>query len=116
MRCSAKTAVIDSEPITGSVSAFQIVGALHFVQARNCPAKSFRGVAVRVQLFGGRSGGTDQLHILVIERVDQNDEAACFIALLGTKPRNMIDENGTERMRNREIVGGGERADAKIGE
>ena len=58
----------------------------------------------------------DQLHAIVVERVDQCDETLRRVAGLVTHDRNMIEHDGVILARDAQIVGSAERQLAQIGE
>ena len=62
-----------------------------------------------------RLGGGDQLHMPVIECVDQRDETLGLVAPLRANDRDRIEDHGMEPPRDRQKIGGAERHFAKIG-
>ena len=98
------------------MSAFQIVLALHLDKPRGRAPESIRAVAGCVKLFGGRGGRADEMHVFVVERVDQKNEAARLVAHLRTHLRDMVDEHGREIARDLEIVGGTQRLRTEVRE
>ena len=54
--------------------------------------------------------------MVVVERVDQVDEALGGVAGVGRDDGDVVDEDGVEAASEREIVGGGERGLAQLGE
>src|SRR5580698_2939483 len=56
--------------------ALTIFARLHLQQARHGALERGRPLPFRVEPVRGNGGGTDELDVLVIERVDQKDEPA----------------------------------------
>jgi hypothetical protein len=55
---------------------------LHLDQARGGALELEGAVALRVELGGLRVGGGEELHLVLVERVDQRDEARGLVAVL----------------------------------
>ena len=73
--------------------------------------KTFVGAVERVGLGGG---GRDQLHVHVVERVDQDDEALRGVAVVVGHRRHMIENDGVIFAADAQIVGGRQRLFAQI--
>ena len=71
-------------------------------------------VARRIERVRLGRGRRDQLHRVVVERVDQDDEALGLVALVEVHHRNVVDDQGVEFVRDPQIVGGAERLLAQI--
>lgn len=82
----------------------QIILALHFHKARNGPFKFKAAVAVHIQLLRRRIGRGDQLHFILVQRIDQRDEPRGFIAIFRAKPGNADDDHRMIMPRNGEII------------
>ena len=58
-------------------------------------------------------GGGEQLHAMLVERVDQGDEARRLVAHLAGHHRDADDDHGVEALGDGEIVGGAARLAAQ---
>src|SRR6185503_19459190 len=76
-------------------------GALEFV--------SLIPVCRNVELVGLRLRRGQQLHSIVVKRVDQNDEALGLVPVGVIHHRNVVEDHGMELVRDLEIVACGER-------
>ena len=83
----------------------------HLDQARGGAVElvSLEAIARAIKPVGLGFGRGDELDRIVVERVDQNDEALGLVATLVVHDRNMIDHDGMKLMHDLEIVRGGER-------
>src|SRR6185312_6789486 len=87
--CSGSCVRVGKLACRNSVTASKIVVALHFGQARGGAAKGVGAVAFGIKPLGRGRGGTDQLHALVIKRVDQKHEAPGDVPLMRVECGNM---------------------------
>src|SRR4029079_6652481 len=64
----------------GAVALREIFRAAHFLEAAGGALEFEAPVAFRAEIFGLRIRCGEQLHLMLVERVDQGDEARRFIA------------------------------------
>ena len=81
------------------------------MRLNSCASKPSLATIERVGL-GGRRG--DELHRVVVERVDQDDEALGLVAAVEIHHRDVVEHDGVEFVRDPQIVGGRERLLAQI--
>ena len=78
---------------------------------------------LRLEALGGKvepvrlgGGGRDQLHGVVVESIDQDDETLGGVARVIVHHWDAVEHQRVERARDREIVGGGQRLLAQLTE
>src|SRR5258706_8784173 len=90
----------------------QVVVALHLDQTRDGALEGVRAVALGVEQLGPDLRRTNELHAFVVERVDEENEAAGFVALVRAQPGYPVDHQRVEGLRDDQIVWCGQRFDA----
>jgi len=83
-----------------------VVFRLHFDQPRG-GAGEFEGFSAGVGLverFGRGGGGGVEFDALVVERVDQRDEAFGLVVVLRCDDRDIVDDQRVKRLRNRDEI------------
>src|SRR4051812_41392923 len=91
----------------------QIFGAAHLLEAADRPLELKTAVAARIEAFRLGIGGSEQLHLMFVERVDQGDEARSLVAHFAAHHRNANDDHCVVPPRDCEIVGGTARLPAQ---
>ena len=64
----------------------QIFGAAHFLEAADGALELEAAVARRIESLRLGVRGGEQLHLMLVERVDQRDEARSLVAQSGPSP------------------------------
>ena len=70
---------------------------------------SFEALFGLVERIGLRRRRSNQLHIHVVERVDQDDESLGGVSVIERHDRNVVDDDGVIFVRDAQIIGGGKR-------
>src|SRR5690242_4594878 len=76
----------------GGVRLREVIVGAHLDQAAHGAREFLRVVAGDVQRLGGGVGGRDELHLVVVQDVDEPREAARQVPLLGGHHRNAGQE------------------------
>ena len=94
--------------VRGAMRPRQIGLRAHFDQARRGALEFLRLEAfIRpIERVGLGRGRGDELHVHVVERVDQDDEALGGIALVESHHRDVVENDGVIFVRDAQIVGG----------
>ena len=100
----------------GAVRPRQISLRAHLDQARGGALELLRLITfvAAIERVGLRLGRGDQLHVHVVEGVDQDDEALGGIAVVESHHRHAVENDGVVFVRDAQIVGGGKRLLAQI--
>ena len=95
----------------GTVRPRQVSLRAHFDEARGGALELLRlkPIVPAIKRFGLSFGGGDELHVHVVERVDEDDEALCGVAGLERRQRDTIENNSVIFVRDAQIIGGSER-------
>ena len=96
----------------------EVVARAHLDEARG-GAVELEGLAAGLGLVEVRRlglGGDEQLDVVLVERVDQGDEALGLVAPVGAGSPGRLDDDRVEGAREREVVGRAERPLAEVGE
>ena len=93
----------------------QIVGGLHFDQARCGARKRAVQAAAGVQRHRWGGGGAHQIDVAVVQLVDQVDEALCGVFIAGIEGGDVAQQHGMKFAGNFDVVGGAARAFAQRG-
>ena len=83
----------------------QIVGAAHLDQARGGAFELEGAVAGDVEALRLGVGGGEQFDLMLVERVDQGDEARRLVAVLGPELGDADEDDRVEAAGDGEIVG-----------
>ena len=86
------------------MSLTQIFGALHFLEAADCPIEFEPAVARRVKSRWCRVRRGKQFHPMLVQRVDQGYETCGFIAHFAGHYRDSDNDHGVEAAGNCQIV------------
>ena len=92
----------------------QIFRALHLHQARHRALELEGAVAFDVEPVGRRGGRADELHFLLVERVDHGDEARRLVLAVRSHPGNVGHDHGVEVVGDAQEVGGAHRPGAPV--
>lgn len=79
---------------SGQMAAGQVVVTAHFFQAARGAGEieGERGGG-DIQLAGGRGGGGDQIHVMVVQDIHETNEARRLVLLLIAHPGDIGDKN-----------------------
>ena len=91
----------------------EVVLALHFFEAAGGAFEGFGAFTVAVELVGGGFGAGDELDAVVVEGVDERDEAAGFVVIVGGEAGDRVQDEGVEMGGQRQVVAGAERGAAE---
>jgi len=95
-----------SHPYPAAMRQRSVVFRLHFDQPRG-GAGEFEGFSAGVGLverFGRGCGGGVEFDALVVERVDERDEAFGLVAVLRCDDGDIVDDQRVKRLRNRDEI------------
>ncbi len=82
----------------------QVFLALHFLQARGGAFENRGTFAAAVQIVRHGGGGGVEFHSVLVQGVDQGDEAAGFVEIVGREAGNAVDQQGVVVGGQRQIV------------
>src|SRR5438270_156177 len=97
----------------GAVPFGQIFGAAHLFEPAGGPLELEAAVAGGIEAVGRGASGSEQLHLMLVERVDQRHEPRRFVAHCRAHYRDPDDDHGVVAAGDREIIDGAARLTAE---
>src|SRR4051812_37520126 len=91
----------------------QILVRPHLFQPADSSVELEASVPLFVELGGFGVGGGEQLDLMLVERVDQADEARRFVAVLRAELWDADENDGVIAPRDGEVIGGAARFGAE---
>src|SRR6476646_10860225 len=88
-----------------AVALRQIFGAAHLLEAAGGALKFEAAIARRIESLRLGVRGCEELHLMLVERIDQGDEARSLVAQFGTHHRNPDDDHRVIAARDGQIIG-----------
>ena len=92
----------------------QVFGGLHLDQPRGGAAEIESAIARGIEPVGQIIGGDDEMAAMLVELVDQHDEAPRLVALVGREPRHAVEDERVEMPGNGQEVGRAQRRAAEL--